>query len=142
MTVNDQEYTIDYFDNLLEAMVKSTKERCYRQSRLMPGETLRPTDSSPEKSMIHGLQRDVDNSPMKTARGKASVKRQARKNKMHPEKFAEAIDFIQNNIGDFGVIDRLDVINDKPRLKLLAQRLIPGTKDIQREWLENICTIL
>lgn len=83
-----------YFDQLLESMVKGTKERCHRQTRIKNPD---PNNGSPVKKMEHGLQRHGDNNPMKTGRGALSVKRQARKNQQHPEKFAEAIAYVDNH---------------------------------------------
>ena len=132
------QYTVDYFSNLLEAMMKGTRERCYRRIRMKPGDPIRPVDTDPEKSVIHGLQHDADNNPMKTGRGKASVRRQARENQRHPERFAEAIEFIREYAGEDRVLDQLDSIRDKRNLKMLVGRLLSQPNTQFREWLEAV----
>jgi hypothetical protein len=137
-----EEYTIEYFSNLLEAMAKGTKERCYRRIRVKPGNPLRPVDSDPIGGVEHNLQRDVDNSPLKTGRGKASVARQAKANQRHPERFAEAVQFIKENIGDDDAIGKLSTISDPLSLKLVAWKMLSKPSQSHREWLEHVTSAL
>ncbi len=142
--IESKTLTIEDFDKLLESMPKSANERFLRNSRMKPGDPIRPVDGSPVKKVEATLQKVGDNDPTRTARGKASVQRQANKNKLTPEKFAEAIEFI-TNYKDRDVseaISAVSTLQHKPELLALIKRLRETGTNLRAEWVDGIESVL
>lgn len=142
--IESKTLTIEDFDKLLESMPKSANERYLRNSRLKPGDPIKPVNASPVKKVEATLQKVGDNDPTRTARGKASVQRQANKNKLTPEKFAEAIEFIASykdrDVSE--AISAVSTLQHKPELLKLIKRLRETGTDLRAEWVDGIESIL
>lgn len=119
--------TTEDFNLFIESLPRSTDERRLRRSRLKPGDPIRPKDTKPVAQATHGVRRKGNNDPTKTARGKASVRKQGKRNKKNKHKFAEAARFIRSSQGRSlqECIERLPEVSDKDALYRLACRLEP-----------------
>lgn len=103
-----------------EAQRQGTDERVARRTRL-PKVT--PPDRS-EKDLTP--RRDADNSPMQTSRGKASVRRQGKRNKKNAasfKRYAEAIEFFKaiDDEGPDEIAERVNQLSDPVSATKLAE---------------------
>jgi hypothetical protein len=78
------------------------------------------------------------NDPTTTLRGKYALRRQIKRNKRHPEKFQEAIEFLTVNNGK--PISECDIkgLNDLASLSMLISRLSQKPSQFEREWLLSL----
>ena len=124
-------------DHINESLPKGTEERIHRRTR--PKKLVH--SKNPADISIH---RDADNDPAQTSRGRrnfrGSEKRQQDKNKRdHPDKFTEAIDFINNNNGKeiVNIVESAYKISDYIALDKLLNKLIDEESNIGKVWLHE-----
>lgn len=139
LKIENKTVTTDDFNLLLEANSKSVRERIHRKTRIT-------TDSDgvpdPVKAIEHKVKHKSNNDPTQTATGKRSVARQAKRNKKHPERFIEAIEFVNkyHNTSIDESIKALNDVNDKNSLTLLLNKL--SSIDKYKSWCESIVSNL
>ncbi len=130
-SIDDRTVTTEQFNLFLESLPKSTVERSiYRRERVT---TPDPAERKPSRQVSHRISHRGDTSPMRTGRGKNAVRKQAEDNKRHPEKFAEAVQFIVGNRGKPITESSLAVVTDKGALQQLVTKLL-NVDSNDRDW--------
>jgi hypothetical protein len=139
--IETKSITSSDFNIFIEGLPKSANERVLRRARLKPGKPLRPVAHSPVKKVEANLQKTGDNNPLRTARGRISVRKQGEKNKKNASKFAEATQFVLNNhaktIQECEPL--LSTVEDMASLNTLITRLL-SSPDIfvSHDWLYGV----
>lgn len=120
-----------------EANDKSTDERIYRRERRGDGPPIK--GKQPGKAAESGLQHEGDPDPTGTSYGAHSVARQAKRNKKHPERFAEAIAFLRANQGKpiKECATAIAGLHSRRPLRLLVTKLLSGP-GVDRDWLYQL----
>lgn len=139
--IAERTITADDLNNfIMESLPKSNDERLARYTRSQKQYHMR----HPGKQVDDKTDREGNNDPTKTLRGKLSVGRQARDNKRHPERFIEAVQFIKSNqwrpIEE--CVEGLDKLQDKTALLALISKLLGKSGiHINKDWLQQIQTL-
>jgi len=135
--IQERRVTKEDFDLFLESLPKSNHERLARHTRSKKRYHLR----HPGKQVDDVTDREGNNDPTKTSRGKLSVARQARDNQLHPDRFAEAVEFVHRNQARLpeDCIQEMAAVKDKTALLALIMRLL-GQSGVQinKDWLRGI----
>ena len=135
--ITEKKVTTGDFNIFLESLPKSNDERLARHTRIKKRHHLR----NPGKQADDVTDREGNNDPTKTPRGKLSVARQARSNQLHPDRFTEAVDFVQRNQGKVPeeCLQEMAEVKDKTALlTLIVQLLGQSGVHINRDWLQGI----
>lgn len=140
--VNDGGDLLEYYitcagASMVEGKIDETQsqglgERVARRTRVV-------TPEPPIKMMDKTPKRPADNSPMKTSRGRAAVKRRGSINKSHPKQFKESSEFIDamlcTDAGRDGMASASMSLDDPVSESSLIESIIasnPGSKHIDK----------
>ena len=135
--ISEKRITRDDFNLFLESLPKSSEERLARYTRVKRRHHLR----NPGKQVDDKTDRQGNNDPTKTPRGKLSVARQAKDNKLHPDRFTEAVEFIQRSSSKplQECQEEVTAMKDKTALlTLIVQLLGQSGIHLNRDWLTGI----
>lgn len=135
--IESRKITTHDFNIFIESLPKSNDERLARHTR-----SPKPYhDRNPGKKVDDVTDREGNNDPTKTSRGKLSVDRQAKRNQLHPDRFIEAVQFFHDNSDKelSECQDAVGAVKDKTALLALIMRLL-GQSGVQlnRDWLRGI----
>ena len=135
--ITEKTVTKGDFNLFLESLPKSNHERIARHTRSKKRHHLK----HPGKQVDDVTDREGNNDPTKTPRGTLSVARQARANQLHPDRFVEAVEFIQSNQTKppEDCLQEMAAVKDKTALlALIAQLLGQSGVHINKDWLRGI----
>lgn len=138
--------TKKHINNILESMPETVRDRVRRRVDATDDLTTRHRDEDghdpvPEFSMRVEPKRQASGNKQMTGAGRMGHRHSTRTQARVPQRFAEALSFIQSHIGE--EINKYDLasVKNRPALVQLSQYMM-STNGINRDWLNNLLIAL